>query len=278
MMARGLDPEQNEDRAVPDRFHCPDLDPDRPSACLVGDEAHHLTRVLRAGPGTAVELFDGRGRAVAAVVTAVARDRVDLAVVAPLPDRDAPIALTLAVAPPKGDRLDWLVEKATEIGVARLVPLRTERSEVDPRPTKLDRLRRRIVEASKQCGRARLMDLDPPRTLADLLDDDHGNAIRMIAHPDGLAPHSWPRPNLVASSPPVVVAIGPEGGFGAGELAAALSRGWTSIGLGPTLLRVETAALAAATLVLLGPSSSSPAHTNTDTIRNTGSGDETRHA
>ena len=98
-----------------------------------------------------------------AEVTAQGKDWVDLRVVGdPLPDRVAPCRVTLATAVPKGDRFDWLVEKATELGVDRVVPIVTERSVVDPRATKLDRLRRLIVEASKQCGRNRLMVLEQP--------------------------------------------------------------------------------------------------------------------
>jgi 16S rRNA (uracil1498-N3)-methyltransferase len=232
---------------VADRFFCPGLDPTGPAAVLDGDEAHHLSRVLRAGEGTAVELFDGRGRAVSAVVRAVSKTRVELAVGAPLPDRAAAIDLTLAVAPPKGDRFDWLVEKTTEMGVARLVLIGTERSEVEPRDAKLDRLRRRIIEASKQCGRARLMELTGPVALVEFLRSDHGNAVRMIAHPSGSA---CCRPDGRNAA----VAIGPEGGFSDREIDEATRLGWSPIGLGPTVLRVETAALAASSLVLLGPS------------------------
>src|SRR4051812_23439804 len=140
-----------------DRFYCPDP-PVEGFLTLSGDEARHLIRVRRLGPGDVVEVFDGRGTALRAEVAGVGRDRVELAVRGgPLPDRVAPCLLTLATAVPKADRFDWLVEKATELGVARLVPLRTERSVVDPRATKLDRLRRAIIEAAKQCGRNRLM-------------------------------------------------------------------------------------------------------------------------
>src|SRR5262249_14951791 len=120
-----------------DRFYCPD-----PAVegrfVLQGDEARHLGRVRRVGLGEVVELFDGRGFATRAKVAGLARDRVELIGQGePLPDREARCRLTLASAVPKGERFDWLVEKATELGVARLVPLLTERSVVDPGAAKL---------------------------------------------------------------------------------------------------------------------------------------------
>ena len=87
----------------------------------------------------------------------------------PLPERRPPFPLVLASAVPKGDRFDWLVEKATELGVERLIPLVTERSVVEPGPAKLTRLRRTIIEASKQCRRNRLMVLDPPTRWTELV-------------------------------------------------------------------------------------------------------------
>ena len=227
-----------------DRFFCPDL-PTVGSLTLEGDEAHHLARVRRIGPGTAVELFDGRGLAVRAEIRVLGRGRVELEVLpGSIPDRAPACALTLATAVPKGDRFDWLVEKATELGVARLVPIVTERSVVDPRAAKLDRLRRAIVEASKQSGRARLMELGPPTPWRDLVRDDP-TPVRLLAHPGGMSRRDTP-----ADVPRAILAIGPEGGFTDEEVATALEAGWRSIDLGPTVLRVETAALVGSALVL----------------------------
>ena len=104
----------------------------------------------------------------------------------------SPCSLTLATAIPKGDRFDWLVEKATELGVARLIPLVTEHSVVDPRESKLERLRRTIIEASKQSRRNRLMVLDSPLSWVDLVRSAR-QAVRLLARPDGLSPGRWPR-------------------------------------------------------------------------------------
>jgi 16S rRNA (uracil1498-N3)-methyltransferase len=213
-------------------------------AVLSGPEAHHLSRVRRAREGAPVELFDGRGRAFLGRIESVDRNRVEVAIESTSPGRPEPgVELTLATAVPKGDRFDWLVEKATELGVRRLVPILTERSVVDPRSSKLDRLRRVVVEASKQCGRDRLMELVEPISWQELLANG-AEDIGLFAHPGG---------DSVAGLGPIgraTVAIGPEGGFNDEEVEGAIAAGWRTIGLGPTILRVETAGLAACSAIL----------------------------
>lgn len=213
-------------------------------AVVSGPEAHHLVRVRRAREGDPVELFDGEGRSFLARISSVKRDRVEVVVEAAQPVKSAPAtALTLATAVPKGDRFDWLIEKATELGVRRLVPLRTERSVVDPRSSKLDRLRRVVVEASKQCGRDQLMELAEPVSWGEMLaigPDGQG----LIAHPGG-SPMA-----LLGPIERATVAIGPEGGFTDEEAGGAIAAGWRAIGLGPTILRIETAGLAACSAIL----------------------------
>jgi 16S rRNA (uracil1498-N3)-methyltransferase len=229
-----------------ERFFCAEP-PLGDQLTLHAEESRHLSRVRRLGPGDVVEVFDGRGFATRAQVVAVARDRVELRVVGePLRDRLAPCRLTLATAVPKGERFDWLVEKATELGVARLVPLVTEHSVVDPRSAKLDRLRRRIVEAAKQCGRNRVMELDPPTAWASFVLQVVDQP-RLLAHPDGLATPAWPRPRSGGSA---TLAVGPEGGFSDSEVASARAAGWLPVTLGETRLRIETAGLAGCSILL----------------------------
>ncbi len=229
-----------------DRFYCPDAPVDG-TVRLEADEARHLARVRRVAIGEIVEVFDGRGSVYRATVATIGRDRVELTVLGPsLSSRGPSISLTLATAVPKGDRFDWLVEKATELGVARLVPIVTERSVVDPRSAKLDRLRRAIVEACKQSRRDRLMELGPPTPWASLIGSST-DSTRLVAHPGG--------PPIVGSGlrqadGPVILAIGPEGGFADAEVEAATAGGWRTVGLGPTILRVETAGLAGCSALL----------------------------
>lgn len=229
------------------RFYCPARAQPGPIA-LEGDEARHLARVLRMEPGETVELFDGIATAAQrARIVRLGRDRVELeptgeVVPGPEPSR----CLTLATALPKGERLDWLVEKAVEIGVAHLQPIVTERSVVDPRPTKLQRLRRAVIEASKQCGRNRLMSLAEPVPLATVL-VSAPDAQRLIAHP-GVGQRS--AGSTASSETPVVLVIGPEGGLTEAEVAQAEAQGWQPIALGATILRIETAALVGSALIL----------------------------
>ena len=219
-------------------------------ATLSGSEAHHLLHVLRATPGMSVLLFDGSGREFDAEVTACGRSTVELSVLdGRETDRELPFPLTLGVALPKGDRQRWIVEKAVELGVTRLVPLVTERSE-KPGGEKLGRY---VIEASKQCGRNRLMEIAEPQLWTEWLaanpGDDAAESLRAwIAHPTG-------RPLTVADlshDRPALIAIGPEGGLSDAETADAAATGWELIGLGPRILRIETAAIglvAALTLV-----------------------------
>jgi 16S rRNA (uracil1498-N3)-methyltransferase len=231
---------------VPDRFYCPELGVER-TVWLSGAEAHHLARVRRVPVGGRVEVFDGKGKACAAEVVRIARDRVELVIVGePLPDRARGCRLTLATAVPKGERFDWLVEKATELGVERIVPLLTERSVVEPGAAKLERLRRVVLEAAKQCGRNRLMELDRPRPwLAYLV--EASAAVRFIADPGGRPAAPWMGETL---GDRVALAVGPEGGFTTTEIAAARAAGWEGLGLGPTTLRVETAGVVGCALIL----------------------------
>jgi 16S rRNA (uracil1498-N3)-methyltransferase len=228
------------------RFYCPDAPRDGRYR-LGADEARHLSRVSRHVPGDRVELFDGKGFATIARVVEVGKDRVELVAEGdPIPETRPPLSLTLATAIPKGDRFDWLVEKATEIGVARLIPLVTERSVVDPRESKLDRLRRTIVEACKQSRRNRLMILEPAVTWPELV-REAGPELRLIARPGGPGPRCWPE---CSPDRAVILAVGPEGGFSAAEEALADSHGWHPIRLSHNVLRVETAGLAGAAAIL----------------------------
>jgi 16S rRNA (uracil1498-N3)-methyltransferase len=232
---------------VADRFFAP-TPPVDGQIRLEADEAWHLRRVRRLGPGAQVEVFDGVGFATCAEVTTLGKDWVELVVVGePLPDRSAACRLTLATAVPKGERFDWLVEKATELGVERLVPIATERSVVDPRATKLERLRRVIIEASKQCGRNRLMTLESPLDWPLWLTLAPAAVPRLLAHPGGTLTWFWP---VAPPGGEAALVIGPEGGFTASEIDAARTAGWQTADLGATLLRIETAAVAGCAAIL----------------------------
>ncbi|NIL95690.1 MAG: RsmE family RNA methyltransferase [Planctomycetales bacterium] len=212
---------------------------------LEGAEAHHLLHVMRAEQGTEVVVFDGRGAEYKAKVSRVGRGLVDLHIVQRLDiDRELPLRISLGVALPKGERQRWLTAKAVELGVARMVPLITRHGVAQPTATALDRLRRAVVESSKQCGRNRLTEICSPEPFPAFVGQAPRDAIRLVADPRGDC--SWPtiaRERLQKAGS-VVLAVGPEGGFAEDELTVATTAGWFAVDLGPRILRVETAAIA----------------------------------
>ncbi len=231
------------------RFHAPDLV--QAGRYVLGEaEARHLI-ASRLEVGSRIWLFDGRSpEAREAAVIARGRKGVTVEFTGATDGgaREPAHHFTLATCAPKGARLDWLVEKSVEIGVSRIQFMNTERSVVDPRPRKQERLRKLVVEASKQCGRNRLMELAPPLDFLDFLRDCNGPA-KWIAHPHSTSPEAGKRPDS-ADTPASVCAIGPEGGFTDGELDLAIGDGWLPITLARAILRIETAAIIAAALAL----------------------------
>jgi 16S rRNA (uracil1498-N3)-methyltransferase len=221
------------------------------TAQLTGPEAHHVAHVMRAKPGAQVTLFDGSGAEFAATIERVGRAEIDLQVTAREEvDRELAVAITLGVALPKGDRQRWLVEKATELGVARIVPLVTERSNDRESPSALEKLRRAVIEASKQCGRNRLLEIKTPQPVLEFLRDDGLPKTRWLAHPGGTKLAEPPSEAGVQAHPEAIaLAVGPEGGFTPAELDAARTADWQLVDLGTRILRVETAALTLAAIL-----------------------------
>lgn len=222
-----------------------------PRVLLEGAEAHHLLHVRRAKVGEEITLFDGSGAEYLARIVACARNSLELDLGAgQAVDRESHRSLTLGVALPKGERQRMLVEKCVELGVHALQPLTTERSVSLPADSALERLRRAVIEASKQCGRNRLMVIESACPMAAWLTKASPGGSRWIAHPGGqpladVAGHGC----SAAAHPPVWALIGPEGGWTSGELERAGQAGWQCVDLGPRILRVETAALALAAFV-----------------------------
>jgi 16S rRNA (uracil1498-N3)-methyltransferase len=208
---------------------------------LVEAEAQHLSRVMRAKAGDDVIVFDGSGAEFAAKVSGIPKGAVTLEIFERREiSREPRIELTVAVALPKGERQKWLVEKLTELGAARLVPLLTERGVAQPVDAALARLRRGVIEASKQCGRNRLMEIAPPREALEYF-AEHALDTKFVAEPGseqlGVLPQEVTQ---------LAVAIGPEGGFTSAELKAASENKWRPVSLGRSILRIETAAIAIA--------------------------------
>jgi 16S rRNA (uracil1498-N3)-methyltransferase len=147
-------------------------------------------------------------------------------------------AFTVLAAMPKGDRGDFLVEKLVELGVTQFIPLLTERSVVEPKANRIENLRRTVIEASKQCGRNSLMKIEVPLAWERAARMEFPG-LRVILHPSGSA---------AFSTETGAVAIGPEGGFSEREMELAIRAEWHAVTLGPRILRIETAAIAAAAI------------------------------
>ena len=220
---------------------------------LAGSEAHHLLHVMRASIGQQVTLFDGSGSEFVATVAKLGRADAQLEINSREEiDRELSLNLTLAVSLPKGEHQRWLVEKAVEIGVNALIPIITERSVANPSEKALAKLRRGVIEASKQCRRNRLMRIEPAVAFDDLLSSMPDDDMRMIAHPST----SNTVAKIIRDNPPQIVkgsvsiAIGPEGGFTDAEFSMAQNQGWECVTLGKRILRTETAAIFLASAVI----------------------------
>lgn len=224
------------------RFHLPAAA--WPTATLRGDEARHLSQVLRIKPGETITVFDGYGRRAAAEVLSTSRDQVSLKLgVAQCPPPPLP-AITLAQAIPKGKNMDLIVQKAVELGITRIQPIVTRNTIVQPGEGKSEKWRRNALEACKQCGQDTLPDIAEPLAFDRWLATQPAAAsLKLIA---SLAPGARPLRDVLRDHPgtsDATLAVGPEGDFTLDETTAALAAGFLPVSLGTIVLRVETATL-----------------------------------
>jgi 16S rRNA (uracil1498-N3)-methyltransferase len=214
------------------------------------EETHHARRVLRLRPGALVEAADGAGRVFTVRLDALGADRAVGAIVGEVHEtRESTCAITLGQAILKGERMTWLVQKATELGVARIVPLLTARvvartSDGGRTPGRWQRVAR---EAVKQCGRALVPVIDPVRPLAAVLEETRRHDITWLCREEGGRPLADAAPT-VRRPRRVLLLIGPEGGFEPTEVERASAAGAAVVALGPRVLRAESAGLVAVAL------------------------------
>ena len=237
------------------RFHAPELHADSDRCALTGDEARHLARVLRLGPGAEVRVFDGRGLERAATVAAIARDEVVLALGGPVSAaRELPFALTLVQALLKGDAMDAVVRDATMLGVTAIQPVLTARCEVAAASVakrgRQARWHRIAVSSAKQCGRAVVPDIRAAFSLTEALDRARGEAIVFLAEPSSAADVDRIGKLPAPGGAPVAVFVGPEGGWTQDELSEAAAAGVRFVTLGERTLRADAAALVALPVLL----------------------------
>lgn len=239
------------------------MDPGEDTALLRGEEARHLAGVLRARPGEHVAIFDGEGRRWQGRVAAVERHEVRIAELAPLASNEPPVGVDLLQALPKGERWEWILEKGTELGARRFLPLLTARTvarlpagRVDER---VGRWRKIVLAAAKQCERGRVPEVCAPQELAACVENlgpaQPGDVRRFLSERERAASHVLPRsrPGAAEATPAtgrIALAVGPEGGWSAQDRRVLAAAGFAPWSLGPRILRSETAAVAALAAVL----------------------------
>ena len=204
-----------------------------------GAAAHYLLNVMRQRPGDPLLLFDNRSGEWLGTIADAGKRALTIRIERQMRDREAVPDLWLCFAPVKKARLDWIIEKATELGVSRLQPVITERTIVER--VKAERIEAQIIEACEQCGRTALPELAEPVKLPQLLKAWPENRALMFADEDGGAPLG-----TVAAPAPAAILTGPEGGFTSSERDLLLAHAAVRrVALGPRILRAETAAIAA---------------------------------
>lgn len=231
-----------------DRFYYPG-DFSQP-LMIEGAEAHHICGVVRKKAGDRIELFDGRGGSATAVIDSVGKRAVKLTLASLPVFAEAPEArLTLAIAPPKGDRLQWLIEKATELGIDRVILLQSERTVVLPGASKIARLQQAVIEACKQSRRNHLMPILQPHSLEQLVGLANVEGARLCVGEIAAEITSESAFMSVHAADRVIVVVGPEGGLSGAELEFLRSSGSVSMTVSKNVLRVETAAIAMAAIL-----------------------------
>jgi 16S rRNA (uracil1498-N3)-methyltransferase len=230
------------------RFYAPPAQINDTHITLADDEAHHLARVLRLPVGARVFVFDGCGHEYACEISQVSKCHAELTVLEQLTNVvESPLRLTLALALLKGDKFDWVVQKATELGITRIVPLLTEHSDIrhaEARAeTKLQRWQRIALEALKQCGRRQLVEFAEPLSWEKFCNEEDSNLKIILSERGGQRLTGLP-----PATASICVAVASEGGWSEAELDVAAQHSFIPVHLGARILRAETAALAGVAL------------------------------
>jgi 16S rRNA (uracil1498-N3)-methyltransferase len=246
------------------RFYAPPaaFGPDEKSVKLSADETRHARDVLRLQNGDEIFVFDGAGREFHCTIQTINRDSAELSVIAEVePARpESRLNLTLAIALLKGEKFDLVIQKSTELGVNRIVPLVTERADIRPRdneaaPKRLARWHRIALEAAKQTGRAYVPEIVAPHTLKLVLtsaaaDKEISTTVTRLMFSERQGSSLAEATNSFAGQPAEIVAlVGPEGGWTDEEIGLAREGRWDIVTLGGRTLRAETAAIAVVTLL-----------------------------
>lgn len=222
---------------------------------LTGSDARHIKKVLRLQPGDSIGLFDGCGAAYTARIENFVPDGIEIEILSSAPAAtDSPVRITIAQGFLKDKKMDGLARQLTELGAAKWMPFFAERSVPTPDPRRLAgrlaRWQKISREALKQCKRGRLMAIEPVGTLQEVLRQARPCPVKILFWENRPQPFDLQAAVSQGAGPQGVFALlGPEGGFAPVEVAAAVAEGFLTAGLGPRILRAETATVAAATLL-----------------------------
>jgi 16S rRNA (uracil1498-N3)-methyltransferase len=219
-------------------------------ARLPRDQSHHLRDVLRIGAGEVVEVFDGEGDGYIGDVS-IQGSCVSVQNLRQLPSQETRVPLILAVSLIKSAKFEWILQKATELGVHEIIPVKTSRSDIritqGKLPFRLERWNRIVKEASKQCGRFSAPHVRQPSDYGKMLQCEDFSGFTKILFYEKAA-ELW-MPDTGVSTGGVVLCIGPEGGWNTREMEQAAGSGWKVCSLGHLTLRAETAAIAAVSII-----------------------------
>lgn len=223
-------------------------------AVMPPEEAKHALKVLRLRPGDPVCAMDDAGGRWRGEIGGISGNRVSVNLLEQLPDNEAPLRVTVYQGLPKADKLDFIVQKLTELGTARLVPVRMARSVLkldgrdgEKRRERLDKIAR---EAAKQCGRGRPLQVAAPMDWQDALEDMKGRGLLLIPWEEALNGRVKEAFAEKPDARDIGVVVGPEGGITSEEIGAMTAVGGRCVTLGPRILRAETAAVVATALVM----------------------------
>ena len=218
---------------------------------LTGSAARHLSSALRMSAGQEITLFNGLGDEFSATLTATAKSQVDVILgECRQIDRESPLKLHLAIAVSRGERMDWIVQKATELGVSEITPLFSERTEVKLNGERLEKKLRHwqqvSISACEQCQCNRVPTINPALTLDQWLSQTDGGSEQLklvLHHRSDKTLAQYPTPKNVC------LMVGPEGGLSDNEISRATDRGFAALTLGPRVMRTETAPLASISIM-----------------------------
>ena len=221
---------------------------------LSKEKSHHLATVLRARPGDALALFDGSGAEFDAVIIDVDKRSVTVEAQAPHhPNVESPLSIHLLQGISRGERMDFAIQKAVELGVALVTPVITEycglRVDAKRLEKRLQHWRGIAINAAEQSGRVKVPTIGAPLSFEASLQQAEPNGVRYLCNPEARTGISGVTPPPTSTKKDVYLLIGPEGGLSMAEISQATAQGWQNLSLGPRVLRTETATIVAISLI-----------------------------